>query len=416
MESIRKQASKLRDQVAKQQQAVLKQFSGRFGHGSAFLDEAELQCHQKLQMLYSSTKAAKHLQQNIARKVEALISVSSKQIEILRKLAQDCWKYGDEYQMSSYALARASSDFANSHNLIEVERENMLSVLGQQVYEPLRVMVMSAPLEDARHLTNHYERTRHDVEAQMAEVLKRQLRSRDVIASVESAAKLQHAESKLSELQKALSALGREATEAMLSVESQQQEVTMQWLLVMVDAERSFHQKAAAVLDKLYGQMVQIKQHTESASGSASKTKVHPPTANMDATGSNADLVYWIGHSDNCPADCQNANEDKTSFQCDNPRSNNNKGNVNSKEGQPGDVPANGQHDKYYVAEVIHSFDAKADGELSLSVGDYVIVRQVAPNGWSEGECRGKAGWFPSAYIEEREKAPASKVINLLSC
>jgi len=35
----------------------------------------------------------------------------------------------------------------------------------------------------------------------------------------------------------------------------------------------------------------------------------------------------------------------------------------------------------------------------------------VAANGWSEGECKGKAGWFPSAYVEQRDKAPASKVI-----
>ncbi|EEC74924.1 hypothetical protein OsI_10872 [Oryza sativa Indica Group] len=70
----------------------------------------------------------------------------------------------------------------------------------------------------------------------------------------------------------------------------------------------------------------------------------------------------------------------------------------------------NGQ-EVHYVGEVIHPFDAQADGELSISVGDYVVVRQVAPNGWSEGECKGKAGWFPSAYVEQRDKAPASKVI-----
>ncbi|KAH7515036.1 hypothetical protein FEM48_Zijuj11G0153500 [Ziziphus jujuba var. spinosa] len=61
------------------------------------------------------------------------------------------------------------------------------------------------------------------------------------------------------------------------------------------------------------------------------------------------------------------------------------------------------------------------EGELSLSVDDYVVVRQnilhavvdinqVAPHGWSEGECNGKAGWFPSAYIEREEKAPTSKI------
>ncbi|CAH9095152.1 unnamed protein product [Cuscuta europaea] len=52
-------------------------------------------------------------------------------------------------------------------------------------------------------------------------------------------------------------------------------------------------------------------------------------------------------------------------------------------------------------AKVLHSFDAEADGELSLEVDDYVVVRQVAPNGWSEGECNGKGGWFPSAYVQK---------------
>ncbi|KAH9753709.1 hypothetical protein KPL71_015177 [Citrus sinensis] len=61
-------------------------------------------------------------------------------------------------------------------------------------------------------------------------------------------------------------------------------------------------------------------------------------------------------------------------------------------------------------AEVIHPFDAQANGELSLLIDDYVVVRQVARTGWLEGECKGQAGWFPSAYIERREKAPASKI------
>ncbi|ESR46088.1 hypothetical protein CICLE_v10003809mg [Citrus x clementina] len=60
--------------------------------------------------------------------------------------------------------------------------------------------------------------------------------------------------------------------------------------------------------------------------------------------------------------------------------------------------------------DVIHPFDAQANGELSLLIDDYVVVRQVARTGWLEGECKGQAGWFPSAYIERREKAPASKI------
>lgn len=415
MEAIRKQASKLREQVAKQQQAVLKQFSGRFGHDFTFHDEAELQCLQNLLVLYSSTRAAKHLQRDIARGVEAFISVSSKQREILRKLAQDCCKYGDEYEASGYALARASSDFGNSHNLIETEQENLLRVLGEQVYEPLRAMVMGAPLEDARHLTYRYKKISQDVEAQTAEVIKRQLRSKEVTTSAESAAKLKNAEFKLSELRRVLSALGREATEAMQSVEAQQQEVTFQRLLAMVDAERLFHQKTAVVLDKLYTEMVQLKHQDESASELTNQTKQHPSTVNNEATVPNENMDS-NSQSSGSFTDIENAaNDVKTNHSGESLQNGSNE-NLNTKVDLSGEISANGQHDTYYVAEVIHSFDAQTDGELSISVGDYVVVRQVAQSGWSEGECKGKAGWFPSAYIEKREKAPASKVIALLSC
>lgn len=36
------------------------------------------------------------------------------------------------------------------------------------------------------------------------------------------------------------------------------------------------------------------------------------------------------------------------------------------------------------------------------------MIAQVSPSGWSEGECRGKAGWFPSAYVEKRSRIPTS--------
>lgn len=87
----------------------------------------------------------------------------------------------------------------------------------------------------------------------------------------------------------------------------------------------------------------------------------------------------------------------------------------------------------FFLGQVVHPFDAQAPGELSLAVDDYVIVRQVHPflnnakqrkvglmilvvfqvagTGWSEGEYKGKAGWFPSAYVEKQEKAPASKIV-----
>jgi endophilin-A len=86
MEAIKKQATRLREQVAKQQQvinfssdslllfffyyyfqilclfvclqAVLKHL-GHFSNEGIIVDEAELQCYQHLQNLYNSTRAAK---------------------------------------------------------------------------------------------------------------------------------------------------------------------------------------------------------------------------------------------------------------------------------------------------------------------------------------------------------------------
>ncbi|KAH9753617.1 SH3 domain-containing protein 1 [Citrus sinensis] len=295
MEAIKKQAIKLREQVAKQQQAVLKHLL-HLGIENVAVDESEIECHQQLQNLYNSTRAAKAPSSfslmNVVRGVEVFVAVSLKQMEIARKLAEDCCKYGVENQSDNSCVARAALQFGTSHDLMENERETLLGILRDQVSEPLRALINGAPLEDARHLTHRYDKLRHEVEAQAAEVFRHRSKIRESDISAESAVKLRNAEARLTELKSTIMALGREATAAMLSVESQQQQMTYQILFAMV----------------------------------------------------------------------------------------------------------------------IHPFDAQANGELSLSIDDYVVVRQVAPIGWSEGECKGQAGWFPSAYVERQEKAPASKI------
>jgi hypothetical protein len=45
-----------------------------------------------------------------------------------------------------------------------------------------------------------------------------------------------------------------------------------------------------------------------------------------------------------------------------------------------------------------------------LTVCYSACLQQITPNGWAEGECRGKAGWFPAAYVERRENIPPNKV------
>uniref|UniRef100_A0A804LHP3 SH3 domain-containing protein n=1 Tax=Zea mays TaxID=4577 RepID=A0A804LHP3_MAIZE len=364
MEALKKQASKLREHVAKQQQAVLKQFSTRYSQDPSLVDEAELECHQNLQRLYSTTRAAKHFQRNIVRGVEGFIAVSTKQMEIVKKLAGDCCKYGDDNQHFGFALARASEEFGKSHKQIEKEREDLLKILGEQIFEPLREMIMSAPLEDARLLTYRYQRIRQDMESQIADVMRKQLKSKESSGNTDNSVKLQHAESKLSDLRTTLAALGREATAAMEAVEAQQQQV---------DAERTYHQNAADILNKLHDEMLYAKHHNESANHydeQSSEPESDAGPAQVHSRSTSEDPVLT----------------------------------------KPSESTGNSQ-EVQFLGEVIHPFDAQADGELSLAVGEYVVVRQVAANGWSEGECKGKAGWFPSAYVEQRDRAPASKVI-----
>lgn len=57
---------------------------------------------------------------------------------------------------------------------------------------------------------------------------------RDSSVSADSSMRLQNAETRLKELKSALVALGREATTAMLSVEEQQQQITLKSLCTMV--------------------------------------------------------------------------------------------------------------------------------------------------------------------------------------
>jgi len=355
--------------VAKQQQAVLKQFSGHGSQDHIVLDEAELQRHQQLERLYISTKAAKHFQREIVRGVEGLISTGVKQYEVAIKLGEDCRKYATESPSVAGALARASMHLGTARIAMEKERDNMHRAIGTQVSEPLRAMVMGAPLEDARHLTQRYERLRQEAEAQAVDVGRRQLRSKDAGGNADYDQKLQMAEQKMGEVVSAMAVLGKEAAAAMTAVEAQQQRLTLQRLIAMVEAERTYHQKVAEILDQLQNQMVTERQRGESnnpAIGAASDMYMPPSYDDVKSNGGSQQIS-----------------------------------------GTPG---SKSQKALYFLAEVMHSFDAEDQGELSLSIGDYVVVRQVSPTGWSEGECKGKAGWFPSSYVEQRQRIPASKV------
>ncbi|KAK1437887.1 hypothetical protein QVD17_03687 [Tagetes erecta] len=372
MEAIRKQATKLREQVARQQQAVFKQFGGG-GYGGSdnmVTDEAELMLHQKLERLYISTRAAKHFQRDIVRGVEGYIVTGSKQVEIGTKLSEDSRKYGTENTCTSGStLSRAAVNFSRARAQMEKERGNLLKSFGTQVAEPLRAMVMGAPLEDARHLAQRYDRMRQEAEAQVIEVSKRQAKVIDGSGNPELFSRLEAAETKLQDLKSNMAILGKEAASAMAAVEAQQQNMTLQRLISMIESERAYHQKVIQILDHLEREMSSERQRIEAAPPPTVETPPPPPPSYEEVNINNTST-----------APMQNGSNYEV---------------------------------EYFLGEVMFPYNAVSDVELNLSSGDYVVIRKVSNNGWAEGECKGKAGWFPFEYVERRERVLASKVIQV---
>ncbi|KAL3345040.1 hypothetical protein AABB24_024146 [Solanum stoloniferum] len=346
MDALRKQASKLREQVAKQQQAVIKQFSAT-GYESSdvmVIDEMEMQLHHQLDKLYKSTREKRDFQKEIVKAAETFTAIGYKHIETGTKLSEDCCKYGVE-NPNDEVLAKAASIYGDARKHAEKEVEDLNKLFFSQVLEPLRAMVAGSPLEDARHLAQRYSKMRQEAEIQAAEVSRRQARVRE--ASIpENVAKLHAAETKMQELKANMTVLGKEAAAALAAVESQQERLTFQRLVAMVEAEKLYHERVAVILGNIEAEIVSEKQRKEAA----------PPVATLAV----------------------------------NP---------------PAHIP---EKTKYFLAEAIHSFEAESEKELSLSVGDYVVVRKVTQSGWSEGECQGRAGWFPSEYVEKRQRVPTS--------
>ncbi|WZZ09463.1 hypothetical protein YC2023_095384 [Brassica napus] len=348
MDAIRKQASRIREQVARQ--AVFKQFGGG-GHGSGLSDDAELHHHQKLEKLYISTRAAKHYQRDIVRGVEGYIVTGSKQVEIGdfsrqfshrpgfhcslgTKLSEDSRKYGSENTCTNgNVLTRAALNYGRARAQMEKERGNMLKALGTQVAEPLRSMVLGAPLEDARHLAQRYDRMRQEAEAQATEVARRQAKARESQGNPDIFMKLESAEAKLQDLKSNMSILGNEAASALSSVEDQQQKLTLERLISMVESERGYHQRVLQILDQLEGEMVYERQRIEAPITPSSTDNMPPPPSYEEANG-----VFASSHMHDTPTDSM----------------------------------------RYFLGEVLFPYHGVTNVELSLSTGEYVVVRKAA--------------------------------------
>ncbi|XP_010559275.1 PREDICTED: SH3 domain-containing protein 3 isoform X2 [Tarenaya hassleriana] len=326
--------------------AVIKQFGGT-GYESSdvmVIDEVEMQRHHQLEKLYRSTRSAKDFQREVIKAAETFTAIGLKHIEAGTKLSEDCCKYGTDnsQNINENILAKAAAIYGDARKHVEKEQEDFNKLLSSQVMDPLRAMVIGTPLEDARHLAQRYSRMRQEAEAHAAEVAKRQARVREAPIP-ENVAKLQLAEAKMQELKANMAVLGKEATAALAAVEAQQHRLTFQRLVAMVEGEKNYHLRIAAILSDVEAEMVTEKQNKESA----------PPAIPTESSS------------------------EKTA---------------------------------YFIAEALHPFTAASEKELSLEKGEYIVVRKVSTTGWAEGECKGRAGWFPLAYIEKRQRLPTSNL------
>ncbi|CAL9056554.1 unnamed protein product [Musa banksii] len=328
---------------------VIKQFRalGYQSSDAMVVDEIESHQHRQIETLCKSTRAGRDLQKDIIRAAEAFATVGHKHVEIGTTLSEDCYKYGGENQASETILAKAAALYGGALKDVEKEHEDFNTFLSSQIMDPLRTMVTDGTLENAQNLAQQYNRVRHEAETLAAEVSKRQSRVRGT-SILENTAKVQSSEAKMYELKANMTLLGKEAATVLVAVESQQQRQSTQRLASLVEAEKLFHLRLAAILDDVEAEMITEKQRKVSALPSAPFHKCSEKTL-------------------------------------------------------------------YFLAEAIYQFSATSEKELSLEVGDYVVVRQVSPSGWSEGECRGKAGWFPSAYVEKRDDIPPNRSLSLIA-
>ncbi|XP_010436200.1 PREDICTED: SH3 domain-containing protein 2-like [Camelina sativa] len=119
----------------------------------------------------------------------------------------------------------------------------------------------------------------------------------------------------------------------MAGVEDQQQNQTLQRLLTLVEAERSYHQRILEIIERLEGEMRFEQQRIEA-----------PQTPQVENITSSPPPSY------------QEASNEVDTSQMHN-----------------GTSDAMG----YFLGEVMFPYQADSVFELSISVGDYVVIREV---------------------------------------
>jgi len=362
-----------------------RKFSG--GSGNVALDPAEQQRHQELERLYTSTRAGKHFLKDVVKGVENFVATGHKQLEVSSKLAEDCKKYGSEGPSVKDSLRRATQQYGSARNMMEKERENFHRSLTREVSEPLKAMAHGSPLEDARLLKQKYDRLRQDADNQASEVNRR--KTKDAGGNPDHVVKLQAAEQKLDEITSSMETMGQNATSAMSIVESQQQSTTLQKMLAMVDAERAYFLRVTSILDSLHDEIEAEVQKSSSSSVSRNSSHGATPSPQIPpATPFTAARQMSVDP----PESSQPTSNGGYDFE--DPM-----GGYHESAGDKVPTPA---ETKSFYATATHDFEGEDEGELTISIGDEVLVRQVTSSGWSEGLCNGQSGWFPSSYVEKK--------------
>lgn len=442
-------------------------FGGSGGSANTSLDEAEQKRNLELSRLYISTRAGKHFQKDVVKGLENFISVGHRQFEVSSKLAEDCNRYGSEGPSVKDKLSKATVKYSMAKHRMEKERDNLHRALSTLVAEPLKGMANGSPLKDARQLKQKYDRLRQDVDSQAGEVMKRKAKE----GHPEQVVKVQAAEQKLEEVTSAMAAMGRNALAAMSLVESQQQQTSLQKILAMVEYERAYFQRVTGILDQLHldieaqinvpalpapeppqgasalpgkrssavqkvtqvaaiedadeqswqerNRVLQEKnfgfeernrglQSIEERNGSVQKKNFSSEEKNrslMERSYSSEDRLQERNHA----LDDRNGGLQGKDFRFEERNGGlqeRNYGYEEMKETAPVD------DGESFYATATHDFEGEDVGELTIAIGDEVLVRQVTASGWSEGMCNEQSGWFPSTYVKKQPRRKGGRSSN----
>nr|XP_043637597.1 solute carrier family 40 member 2-like isoform X2 [Erigeron canadensis] len=157
---IRKVTSKLGDKIAKQQEAVTRQFitSGYEHLDVMVFTELELQHHQQPEKLYRSTRSGKDYQSESVKAAEDSTTVGYKHIEAGTRLSGACCQYEVE-NATDETLAKAASIYGDAREHVDREQEDFTKLLISQDVRssPSYVNIEDEHLLPCREQLHHQE-------------------------------------------------------------------------------------------------------------------------------------------------------------------------------------------------------------------------------------------------------------------